>query len=186
MVGRTYQFSFADATIEEPPGVGGLLGGYIEQDLLVEVTDVADPLIDFMGGLSEAGSSPPEQDLCAATADLADGDLSANPYFVVGPTELTMEASGVAITLFELEVSGVFVDDGDAIEDGEITGLIDTRPLDSLVGGGEGAVCDLVGSFGASCEDCPDGDTFCLRMKAVDIEAPWIEGLDLEESEGCE
>jgi hypothetical protein len=79
-------------------------------------------------------------------------------------------------------ITGTFDGSYETIEDGVFEGLIDTRPLDEAFGQD---VCDLVGAFGAACVTCADGAEKCLEFRAENIEAPWIEGLDLKASSGC-
>ncbi len=189
LIGRVYQISLANATIEEPAGVGSLLGGYIEQDLLVEVTAADATTISFLGALSDADARTLAQDTCVPTVDISGGDFTNNPEFDVGPTDLAFPVSDASVTIEGAVITGTFVDGGDTISDGVMEGLVDVRDLEGAVGMGADQICSLVGSFGASCEPCPDGEEYCLGFRAVDIEAPWIDDLDLVEiievSESC-
>ncbi len=175
LTGRTYAVNIADATIVDPPGIGSLLGAYLTQQILLGVESATETELEILGALSVEDTTT--QDYCLATIDFPTADFSGNPDFAIGPTDLTMAVSGYTLTISQFEVSGTFASDGTYFDDGVVAGSIDTRPLDPLIGGGEGAICDLVGSFGASCSACPgDGEFFCLGLRAEDVYGEEVSG----------
>ncbi|MES2640068.1 MAG: hypothetical protein V4850_11315 [Myxococcota bacterium] len=179
LTGRTYVVSLADATITEPSGIGSFLSGYLTQEILLGVVSVSDTEIEMIGTIAVEGSSPAEQDYCLATIDFPTADFTGNPDFQIGPSDLSLDVGGVTIALTELLVTGTFEDDGSAFEDGVLSGTIDTRPLDAMVGdGSEGIVCEYAAFVGATCEACPsDGGEFCLSLVAEDITGIELEGV---------
>ena len=84
----------------------------------------------------------------------------------------------------DLEVSGAFTADASQIVGASVAGVIDTRPLTSLIGatGDDGAICDLVGMAGASCIACPDGTgEYCLTMLVEQLAAALVGGVTVVE-----
>ncbi len=83
--------------------------------------------------------------------------------------------AGYSVTIDDLLISGTFAPDGSYFGGGTLSGLIDTRPLVSLVFDDEdddNAICDFILGFGVSCVACPNGDgDYCLELKAVDLVA---------------
>ncbi|MSQ03344.1 MAG: hypothetical protein EXR71_15870 [Myxococcales bacterium] len=186
-----YDFDVANATIEEPSGLESVLSSNINQSVLMEVAYADAASLDFLVGLSIA-DDPTVQDYCTATTTVEGASFVENPSFDVGPTELSMVVAGYAVYLTDVYFSGTFAADMSEITDGSIAGVLDTRPLDDLAGGKEGAVCQLAAMMGgASCVACADGEEFCLELLVTKIQAPWLDKTDLSEvagnlCEGCE
>ena len=49
------------------------------------------------------------------------------------------------------------------------------------LGSDPNAVCDLAAGFGFTCEECPDGGRYCVRIEAYFEPSPLVEGLTLVE-----
>ena len=189
LVGRVYDFNINDATIS-PEGLGSVMSGQITQDLLLEVASADASSIAFLGALSVSGD-PGAQDYCAQTMDITGGSLVGNPDFSVGPTNLTMDVAGNAITLTDVYLSGTFSADLSEIVNGEMNALIDSRPLDSAFGLNEGDICSYGSMLGFKCQACADGEDFCIAFSASKIRAEYDSKLDLVDvagtnCEGCE
>ena len=187
LTGRTYRLDLGEARIVEPAAVGDLLGSYLTVDILATVVSYDDSAIKMIGGLATEGSCAGAgctQDYCNPTIDFPSADFSQSPFFEIGPDDTTIEVAGYSVTIGDLFIAGTFAEDGSSFGGGELAGAIDTRPLDSLVGddtGAEGAICDLVVSFGVTCEACPaDGEPYCLTLVADQIQADEVAGLTLD------
>lgn len=191
LVGRTYVVDLSSANIVSPPRVGALLAAYLTQPILLGVESSTETELEMIGALGIEDVSPPEQDFCLATIDFPTADFTGNPDFAIGPTDISLAVAGSSIDVAGLEVSGTFAADGTYFDDGVVAGSVDTRPLDSLVGGSEGAICSLVATFGASCEPCSDGEEFCLSLRAEDVYAAEVEDMSITpvsgtNCEGCD
>lgn len=179
LLGRVFKFVLSDATIEEPPGIGSILGGYMTEPWVVEVEYADASSIDFLMGTGvREGDGTVTQELCAATGELERGDFAGNPRFGAGPGELTIDYAGSPLALTDVVYDGMFTEDLTEISEGALSMLMDTRPLDELLGSD---VCDTVAAFGVECETCPDGSPECLFLRASDVTAEYVLGLDLVE-----
>lgn len=171
-IGTTYAVDIASGTWIQPTGVGGLLAGYLAVDILVGVLD-ADPVtLTMIGGVSEAGSS--SQDLCAETVSFPPADFGENPYFELGPQDLSMQVMGAQLNLFDVHLSGAFRPDFLGIQGASLVGSMDTRGLVELVvpGGTPGDVCALLTTFAVPCVACPDGLPYCVAAEVEDLQVP--------------
>lgn len=192
LAGSTYAFDFAEATIEEPAGLSTLLQSYLTQDLLLQVTAVDAASVTFLGALSVADSKPVDQDYCMPTMDLPAGDFTAAPAFTVGPTTVSIAAGGTLVEMQAFVFTGTFAEDGGAVTDGRLEAQLDTRGFDGAFGGEEGAACELLANFGATCGECPDDAApYCLTLIASGMGGTLEADFDLVEvdgyqCEGCE
>jgi hypothetical protein len=101
-------------------------------------------------------------------------DFSANPYFEVVSDALEINVEGFEIVIEDLTLSGAFAPDASYIDGVVMAGAIDTRPLVELVspGGGDDAVCVLLQTFNADCEECGDGSgPYCLTVYVDSMQA---------------
>ena len=189
-IGRVYSFSLEDATIVKPSGMGTLLDGQLTQSILLEVQYADATSMDLMVGPSLPNEWE-SQDYCTATSALAGASFAENPSFSVGPTTLEIAASGVTLSLGDLYLSGTFAADLSEITNGELSSLLDTRPLDALAQEyGVGSACELLSYVGASCVACADGSETCVEFEATkmtgtsaSIDLMEIQGTNCE---GCE
>jgi len=177
LTGKTYVVELDGARFVKPAGVGGLLMGLLEQNILLGVTDVTDTEIKMMGAISETDTI--EQDRCEPSINFPEAaDFTAAPFFSVGPEDTTLSAAGYDIVINNLIIAGDFASDGSYIGGAILSGLLDARDLvDALVGGGlledddPNAVCDLIATFGVACGECPDGENYCLEIYVDQITA---------------
>jgi hypothetical protein len=177
LIGNTYAVALGEARFVKPEGVGGLLGGLLTQDILIGVVDANDTELSLMGALSEEGST--DQDMCDASIDFpVAADFTTAPYFSINADALALSASGYEIKINDFTLAGDFSADGSYIGGAVLAGLIDARDLTgALVGGGlieeddPQAVCDLIGAFGVTCEECSDGKNYCLTIHVDQIDA---------------
>jgi hypothetical protein len=192
LTGMKYVVELDGARFVKPAGVGGLLMGLLEQNILLGVTEVTDDTIEMMGAISETDST--DQDACEASIVFPDpADFTAAPFFSVGPQNTTLSAAGYDIVINNLMIAGDFSSDGSYIGGAILSGLLDARDLvDALVGGGlledddPNAVCDLIATFGVTCGECPDGENYCLEIYVDQITANADSSQSLVAQEECD
>lgn len=187
LVGRSYGFKFAEATITEPAALGAIIASYVVAPVMVGVTAGSSGSIDLLGGLGQADSDPATQDTCVPTFDFPASDFGTNPDFSAGPTDASLNI-GASVPVYGLTLTGRFAADGSDIHDGTFSGLVDTRPIGPLLngGGGDDAVCLAAKNFAIACVDCPgDVGTYCLNLVAEDITYAPGNGT-MAPSSGCE
>jgi hypothetical protein len=153
--GGIYAMDLRDGHIVEPAGLGSVLESYVTFTLDIEVADIRASTITFTVTDSAGTSSP---------TDIS-GDFRRDPVFACGPADLAFDVSGSATTLYDTTFDGGFSGDASTMDDIVLSGLLDTAPLASLLGSSDpSSICNLAGAFGASCEPCPDGSAYCLRL----------------------
>lgn len=163
--GMTYTLLIGDMRVLEPQGIGAVLASYLTEGMLIGVVSVDRDTVSTLFG-TELGSGG--QDTCFATADPGAADFAEAPYLSIGPTDLTVGGSTFPMSLEDGIFEGTFSSDGTYLGGVSIHGMWDTRPLAAVLDetGDPGALCDLAVSFGASCEDCADGEPYCLPFAA--------------------
>ncbi|TVQ89010.1 MAG: hypothetical protein EA397_15910 [Deltaproteobacteria bacterium] len=174
---RAYALNLNDANFIEPEGVGGLIGSFLDFDLLVGIADVdvSASTITMVGALGVEGE-PGVQEPCLETIPFPAADISENPYFEVGPQQFSVSVSGNDVVIEDLFLAGSFAPDGSSIQGVELSGIIDTRPFKDLVADGgdaeDDAVCELAVTLGVDCVECPDGTgVYCIALVADRISA---------------
>jgi len=174
--GRTYAVDLGSGRWIEPPGVGALIAGVIDFNLLLGV-ESSDPDLGFLFGFEDS-IAPGAQDMCVETTRSALTPFVDNPYFSMSVPSLNLDL-GVEVPLSGGALTGSFAADASYIGGMTLEGLIDTRPLAPLVGGlGPYDVCALLLAFGVSCEVCPsDGAVACVDVMVDSLIANEVSGL---------
>ena len=168
IVGNTFSLALGTGRFVKPEGVGDLVGSLLEFEMLVGVTEADDMNVTMMGAISE-GVGNTMQDMCTTTIDFPAADFSENPYFEVQADVLPLVVQGMDLGLQDVLLSGALRPDGTAAEGVILAGKLDTRPLVPLLspGGADDAVCVLLQTFSADCEECADGSgPYCLTLYA--------------------
>ncbi len=173
LVGNTYGLDIGSGRFVEPPGVGSLISGLLESEILMGVTNVSAGDIEFLGALSDGGTG---QDMCSASFPMPVTDFTENPYFSAQSPVLVLDVTGLLIEVEDFEISGAFAPDGSYIGGTTFGGVMDVRFLEDLVGGD---ACDLFATFGVSCQPCPSGSISCLDLFVDSIHSPQKNGLTL-------
>ncbi len=176
IVDSTYALDLGSGRFVTPAGVGPLIQQQLEDPILIGVTAINGSDLEMMGALGLADET---QDMCSPSIDFpVAADFSENPFFIIGPDSIVLDIEGIEILIEDLMISGAFAPDGSFIAGATLAGKIDTRPLAGLVGatGDDNALCDLVVTFGVSCETCPDGTNFCLSVFVDNMEAQGVAG----------
>ena len=169
LVGTTWQVNLVDGRVVEPAGVGSVLESYIEGTLLVEVAEQSATELVLRSALADSSGT---QDLCQPTDELR--FAYSAPIFRYGPADTSLAMGRAEVG--DLEIAGVVSADGSALSGVSASGLVDTRPLVPLLDAGddEDSVCQLMAGFGVSCESCPDGTEFCIRVTLEDLHASQV------------
>lgn len=166
LVGNTFSLALGSGRFVKPEGVGDLVGSLLEFEMLVGVTEADDMNVTMMGAISE-GVGNSMQDMCTTTIDFPAADFSQNPFFEVQADVLPLVVQGMDLGLQDVLLSGALRPDGSAAEGVILAGKLDTRPLVPLLspGGADDAVCVLLQTFSADCEECADGSgPYCLTL----------------------
>jgi len=190
LVGRAFSVDFESATFVEPPGVGAILQSQLgDTEMLCDILPSSDLSAGEIHYVFAMGDGFGGQDYCQVTTQPTwgnDGVVGTsddqpgvwdNPYFEMGPVEgMSLTVDGLPMMLNSFEMTGVFTPSGNAIVDGTLDAVIDTRPLAPLLDeeGGPSAICDLVSeTIGVSCVECgaPNPGQFCLNLSIEDSEA---------------
>jgi len=172
LVGRDFRIDLGSLTFTEPPGVGGLLQGYVSDVnwvLHVDALDDGAHQGELFTGFVDQDGLDYVQDLCCETVALRDGTSWDNPYIQAGPADLELSLQGANTVLLDTILAGSFTQDGMALEGFTLETEMDTRFMDELIDpeADEGAGCDLLASLGISCHACPGGaGDFCLDVAA--------------------
>jgi hypothetical protein len=164
--GSTYVLDYDDVTWVAPASAALFRDQIPVEYILLHVID-ADTVaetISAVGSQGIEGQSGPEQDPCQEPFDLGTQDFASNPVFRLGPSTFEFDVQGNAVSLDNMRIEALFVEDGAAIEDVVISAEIDTRPLDSF-SPLSGDLCTDVGLLGDRCMACAsDGAIECLGV----------------------
>ena len=181
-IGTTYALDIQSGRWLQPSGVGSLLGAYLTVDVLTSVQDADQATIHVLGGVSEEGTSA--QDLCSETVAFPIADFTQNPFFELGPADISIGVLGTSIQIYDLYLSGSLRSDLLGIEGAELEGILDTRGVVPLVDpyGPDDVVCQLMAGFGVTCQACPQGGDFCVPALVDDLIAPAVAGPLVERS----
>jgi hypothetical protein len=193
---RTYGFGIGDGRVVEPENGGSLIEAGISQLVLFSVLDFRTDTIDAVGAMSVDDTAPIEQDWCVPSFAFPGSQFdNDNGRFFAGPADLAIFVSGSRATIEQTYISGEFDGDLEEFDQGTLDGYLETTGLDEAIGGifgdtGLGAACRALATvYGVDCEACPSSGTdYCVHVRVEDVEAPWIEGLELVEVFGtnCE
>ncbi len=127
LLNKTCSLDLATANIVEPPGVGAVLGGLVENGILVGVVGADGPTLRVSGGIeSDIGG----QGHCIATFSFPNADFSAAPEFSIGPRDTVRSFAGLEIRIGHLRATGTFAPDGRYFDTGTLSGVVDVRLRD--------------------------------------------------------
>lgn len=172
--GSAYLVDFGAAQWVSPPNLGTMLGVVLSTQLVVGVgaTDAGE--LQWVAGASEDGKS---QNTCKPTTALPVADFSMNPWFQVGPADLSMVVREQALDLRGFKLAGEFSADGGLLAHGVVAVEADMRQVlpvlvDLIQMEDAGAFCEKIGGFGISCTECSDGSgPYCVDLYAEDLGA---------------
>jgi len=185
LVDKSYLLNLADGRFVEPAGVGSLIGTFLTDVYVivgVNSEDTVASTLAMSGALGVDNGAGVEQDMCTPTIDFPiDADYSENPYFSVEGENVPIAVEGFEIEIGSMEITGAFSPDATYIDGASLAGKIDTRPLGELfdLGTDENAVCDFLATLQLACEDCGNGEVFCLSMVVDSMDADELPGVTL-------
>lgn len=183
LVGLTYDYDLAGATYTKPEGLGTVVGTMLSAPLLVGITAADNSSLTLMGAQGKISDTTGEisQDTNLATWDLGTADFTESPFFSTDADEIDIDYDGSVIPIYNFHVEGTFSSDASVIGGGEADGLADTRNMAPIFNSSDpNVVCNYATSFGLSCTECPDGETYCMEIQAYFEPAPVVDGLTLE------
>ncbi|MEC8276917.1 MAG: Ig-like domain-containing protein, partial [Myxococcota bacterium] len=174
--GNTYAVDLASGNFVEPAGIGDLIGGLLENDILIGVKSADNDVLSIRGAISETGNS--NQDYCSETLEsFPDADFSESPYFEIPEGDVTLSVAGIDLTINSLSISGTFAEDGSYFGGGEVSGQLDARVLAPLAADlgleddSPEALCNLLLGFGVQCIPCGDGEPYCANLRVNRLSA---------------
>ena len=129
----------------------------------------------MVGGMGDPETTPPDATLGAeipkanntSTALTLSGRLRGR-WLLLGPGEVHLTASGVPLVFREFVTSGVISEDGKAIEEGVLTGVISVQELGEALDIDLSSIC----SDPATKEACDDAGNIRMAAKLVGVENP--------------
>ncbi len=166
--GRTYAIDFDDLVWAQPPEAGALAANLDAEWILFSVLDYDAPteIIEMAGALGIDDGDDVIQDPCEEAFVFDPADFSGNPVLEVGPAPLTVDDYTIHSSYFHV----LFVEDGDAIEDIQISGQIDAAEQ------GLEAGCDLGLVTCTNCTHDPS-NPYCVDVLLLADRGEWIDGL---------
>lgn len=194
LVNRTYIGEFAGDDVEwvhpSQDVSEDLLGFEGGSGVLLMLTDRAGDTATALVAIGEEAAGETAQYDCITPVEVAGVDLSADPYFVLGPTTLVLSVGDDVVTLYDVAITGRFALDGGAIEDLDVAGSFDLRLLGNFT---PEQICAFASKMGTECRLCPDQadgeEPACVLVEAIDHHAPLDDSLvidpDLPIGQGC-
>lgn len=181
LIGQVFAMEIGQGRFVRPPGIGPLLQQQADEPILLGVTSQVGNDLHI---IAAPGTFSDEQDLCRPSVAFPQpAPFGQNPYFETGEgSQLELMLEGISLPIANPQFTGAFSVDGAEIAGVTLTGLMDTRPMAGLVGatGDDDAMCDLVLTFGVSCEPCPDGQPYCLDTLIDTMTADLASGVYLQ------
>jgi hypothetical protein len=176
LVGRTWQLEVGTITVTEPTNLANALEDSIRGRWFVTVTAADGDSIE--GFLARGELDYVEQEMCARTLAFPTLErVGANA--VSGPLDGEIPFEGQAVPVHALSISATVAGGGATLVDVSVQGNVDTRDLAWIMGSEDpGAICDYVADRGDKCSVCPDGEAWCLPMRAEQMTLSEV-GLDL-------
>jgi hypothetical protein len=166
----------------EPVGAESLIQLYFSNPALLGVRHADEAVIDVLGAPGELDAFGALVQGLGSTWNFPVADFTGAPFFASDADVVVFQYNGVQIPIHEAHLEATIAPDGNSIDGGRLSGLGDTRKLGELVGSSidnYDALCGLAAGLGVDCVACPDGEAYCLPLKANDIHGERIEGLVL-------
>ncbi len=195
LINRVFHLDLGSATFTEPPAVGPLLQGFLVDVYVVfqatADSDLANGDMHIMGALADLDGGDIVQNTCNETLNFtlgpdnlvgtADDTPAAwdNPMMDLDADLLSLSVQGVTADLQDVQITALYHPDLTNFVGGTFAAVMDTRQLIGLVDSEDpNAICDLVEkTVGVSCEDCGNGEEFCLGLVAEDVSGNWLENI---------
>ena len=188
LVGSTWLVDLASATWAEPAELGLLFTAYVDTPLLLGVTYADAQWIDVLAAQAVISNGEILQDPAQDPWPFPTADFTGAPFFAVTSPRVVLvvpdgDGDDVEAPIEHLHLEGTFAADGSRLGGVVLTGLADTRGLGPLFNQPENprAACDAVEELGSACVACTvDAGTYCIGIRAVDLEGVLVPGLVLQ------
>jgi hypothetical protein len=184
LVDTTWNVDLVSAEWVEPGGFSALMALYFTVPLLVGVQWADDETIDLKGAAGyETTEGALLQDPYEASWEFPRADFTKAPFFKAQTEEVRFTYAGFAIPVTDFELSATISADASELGGGVIEGLGDTRYLGGIIDSSNpdpATVCNLAATVGATCQDCPDGEPYCLFLQAEQVTAERVDGLVIQ------
>ena len=110
--------------------------------------------------------------------------ISTSPFFEAYSETLAIDYNGIAIPIFEFEISGTFSSDATKIGQAHFEGLGDTREIAENLMQDENGLCTLLAASGSPCVQCPGApaeEEYCIFLAGDIEEVLLVPNMILEE-----
>jgi hypothetical protein len=179
---HTYALDFNEVTWVEPAWASSLGSMLNLEYVLVQITDFDDALqeLDAAGSIGFTSGQTGEiaQGACYDPVIYDNVDFSENPTFEIGPTDFSV--AGQNFTVYGLTIQAAFGENGDSLVGIDMAGQIDNRQILTNTGLDACSIAELQGDACVACD--VDGVMQCLDLWMTSDEAPYVPGLDVDES----
>lgn len=182
LVGKTWHLDIVRARWVEPPGVSALLALYFTTPLLLGVQSASDTQVRVIGAPGFVDiQGQIQQDRSGASWDFPLLPFDQQPYLDVALDSVTFAFNGIEIPVTGFAFQGTFSPDTSTLGGGVLSGLGDTRNAGTLLGqpGNPAALCTLSEGIGVPCQPCPDGEAYCLFIRAENVSGAALPGVVL-------
>lgn len=183
LTGMTSVILFENVNFTQPENIGAIIAGYLDVPLLVGVLGADANNIDVIAAQGYFHNVDGyKQRINQDTWTFGQVDLDGNAFFSGQVSEIDFGDANVSIPVHDFALSGTFAPDGTHFAGGTIGGQVDTRFMAPLFGQTDPEyACTLLGSMGAICEPCPDGEVFCLTLLGEEIVSTPVPDVSLVE-----
>ena len=167
LAGATYNFSLGEADYTQPEGLGPVLASFLTEPLLIGVSEATGSELRILGTQGSGSGSDVVPDPAYDIWDFGNASLDG-AYFQSAPTNIELGYDCASIPIYDFTLQGTFAADGSSIGGGSAIGLGDSRDMGCLIGAGSdpAALCNYAAAVGFTCENCPDGNPYCLTIEA--------------------
>ncbi|MEQ1568226.1 MAG: hypothetical protein ABMA64_21485 [Myxococcota bacterium] len=187
LIGNTYLLDLVGAEWVEPPILGGLMQTYFQDPILLGIRHADDVQIDLLAAPGKTDDfGVVRQNLGLASWDFPLADFRQAPYLDAPADSVTLTYDSTEIQVSDFLLQATFSADGSRLGGGTLSGLADSRNLGTLLGSpdDQGLLCELAAGVGVPCQPCPDGQPYCLFLRAIDLEGELLPGVTLVQTDG--
>lgn len=178
LTGVVYELDFQSATVLEPAGAAEAVVLILQQYISLLRVEHSNGLITMLGALGiEDEQGDTIQDPCSRSLDLPIEFSWDNPVISYGEPQVSFAWLDAEVEVNDMAGSGSVTPDLSQLVGLRLSGWLDTREhstvIPDLEGTGPGAVCDLAGDFGITCEPCNgnEDEAYCVSVVFENLQA---------------
>ena len=168
LVDRTWELDLAGGTITEPALLDSLIGDSLVPGLL-GVSAAGPGTVDLRVAAYDDTDASVHQDYCLATSDVDGASYDAGVVHGYADEIWVTLIAGDPVPVYHLDFSGEWSDDGTEFSHGVLQGQLDARYVSDWMSMTADQLCALATTFGFPCDDCPDGEKYCVGMRIEDL-----------------